>query len=191
MAFEVGAGTAGRQGQPQAPKASGDRWACPDFPGRSARVLASLSTNHVATASDSASLKLGSLLSNTEAAMGTAGSPEHPVPRALRHGAGRLSVTSILPPPSTLKYAGWHSPDPTPRSEVPKIVTCVFVCSCFFTEDLLSANLERGLVNAVGHGVSYSSSPGKQVNRPLQFNELSTLMQVDIQGTVGAGGRGP
>lgn len=55
----------------------------------------------------------------------------------------------------------------------------------------MSANLELGLVNAVGHGVNYSSSPGKQVNRLLQFDELSILMQVDIQGTVGAGGRGP
>lgn len=52
----------------------------------------------------------------------------------------------------------------------------------------MSADLELGLVNIVGPGVNYSSLPGKPVSGLLQFNVLSALMQIDIQGAVGAGG---
>lgn len=53
----------------------------------------------------------------------------------------------------------------------------------------MSANLELGLANIVGHSVSYSSLSGKQVSRLSKFNVLSALGQVEIQGAVGAGGR--
>lgn len=68
---------------------------------------------------------------------------------------------------------------------------CLFVCSALVTEDLWSTALELGVVNIVGHCVDYSRYLGKQVNSLLQFNVLSALMQVDSQGMVGAGGRGP
>lgn len=53
----------------------------------------------------------------------------------------------------------------------------------------MSANLELGFANTVGHGVGYSGLSGKHVNRLLQFSVLSALMHTDIQGTVG--GRAP
>ena len=54
----------------------------------------------------------------------------------------------------------------------------------------MSANHELGSAKIVEHSVSYSSLPGKQVNRLLQFSALSPVMQVDIEGAVGAGGKG-
>lgn len=81
----------------------------------------------VTTTSDFTSQKLGFFLCEMEATMEVGElSIQSPLDRSIQSSvAVSPSITCIqfqlpYPPPSTLQYAPWHSPDHTPRSELQK-----------------------------------------------------------------------